>query len=496
MLTTPSAASPFAAFCAALQQEGGIAVLREAVIGNTVQVTGPFGPRRLVYADYVASGRALGPVERFVQDEVLPYYANSHTETSYCGGLMTRLREQARAIIGRSMGCDPALHAVVFAGAGATAGLNRIVHLLGLGDSVAKGEDPVVLLGPYEHHSNILPWRETGAEVIEIEEDAAGGPSPAELHRHLAALAGRRPVIGAFSAASNVSGIITDVAAVTRLLKAAGARVVWDYAGGAPYLPIAMTPAADAAIDAIALSPHKFVGGPGASGVFAIRRDAVRACVPSQPGGGTVRFVSPWGHDYNETVEGREEGGTPNIIGDLRAALAVLVKEAIGLDFITRRDAELAHRGLEALAVHERIEMLGATHSRRLPIFSFRVRDGHGGYHHQHLITQLMSDLYGIQARGGCACAGPYGHRLLQVERQASEALRAQVLAGHEIDKLGFVRFNLSYLMADDEVDFILKSVGELACMADRYADCYEADGHSGVFTPRVKTFAAPGRLP
>ena len=316
-------------------------------------IDGPFGQKPMVYADYVASGRALMQVERFVLEQVLPYYANSHTEASYCGGFMTRLRSEARAAIGACCGASQD-HAVIFAGAGATAGINRLTALFGVGPGT------LVIIGPYEHHSNILPWRESGAEVIEVPEASKGGPDLDALADALAQAEPGRRIVCAFSAASNVTGIVTDVVGVTRLAKSAGALMIWDYAGGAPYLPIAMTPAADAPIDAIVVSPHKFIGGPGASGVLVVRRDAVVTDRPTWPGGGTVRFVSPTAHDYSASLEAREEAGTPNVMGDIRAALAFLVKDAIGAEAMSRRNKELTERALAAWSGVGQLELLGS----------------------------------------------------------------------------------------------------------------------------------------
>ncbi|MGE8634349.1 MAG: aminotransferase class V-fold PLP-dependent enzyme, partial [Achromobacter piechaudii] len=290
------------------------AQLADGLIGKDAVIEGPFGRKPLVYADYVASGRALMQVERFVMEQVLPYYANSHTEASYCGGYITRLRREARAAIARCCGADDA-HAVIFAGSGATAGINRLVHLFGVHAAVAAGKPVRVIIGPYEHHSNILPWRECGAQIVEVPEAEQGGPDLAALDAALQAPEGTL-VVCALSAASNVTGIVADVAGITRRVKQAGAKMLWDYAGGAPYLPIHMTPAPDASIDAIVFSPHKFIGGPGASGVLIVRRDAVLDTTPTWPGGGTVKFVSPEGHDYSASLESREEAGTPNVVGD------------------------------------------------------------------------------------------------------------------------------------------------------------------------------------
>lgn len=255
--------------------------LFDSVIGEGVKIPGLYGPVELTYADYVASGRALRQVEEFVQTQVLPFYANSHTESSFTGAHMTALRNAARSEIGRLCGTGPD-HAVVFAGSGATAGINRLVSLFG----VEKAQDPVILIGPYEHHSNILPWRETKARLIEVDEAPEGGPCMTQLTAILQENSDSDLIIGSFSAASNVTGIVTDTDAVTRLLKAHGALAVWDYAGGGPYLPIDMAAGTDAQKDAVVVSPHKFPGGPGASGVLIVNRAAVVADRPSWPGVG------------------------------------------------------------------------------------------------------------------------------------------------------------------------------------------------------------------
>lgn len=467
---------PFSPFLAAIDAADPLANLREGLIGEGAVVTGAFGPKPLIYADYTASGRALRQVEAFVMDHVLPYYANSHTEASFCGARMTQMRRAARVVIARACGAGPD-HAVVFCGAGATAGVNRLVALLGAGPGTR------VILGPFEHHSNLLPWRESGAEVIELGEDPAGGPDRAALAKALAGGDGRL-VICAFSAASNITGEIADVVGLTRQVKAAGARMVWDYAGGGPYLPIRMTPEAGAELDAVVLSPHKFVGGPGASGVMILRRDAVVTDRPGWPGGGTVRFVSPGGHDFSPRIEAREEAGTPNVIGDLRAALAFLVKDRIGTDHMARHGAAMTQRARAAWSGQPGIELLVPTDRPRLPIFAFRIRDGQGGHVHHQLITRLLSDRYGIQARGGCACAGPYVHRLLGIDAAASERLRAAILAGNELEKPGFVRLNLSPLMTDDKVRMILDSVTELSRDAPRLAQHYRGDPSTAIFAP------------
>ncbi|WP_457579732.1 aminotransferase class V-fold PLP-dependent enzyme [Ensifer canadensis] len=487
-MTTPCPRQPhltgsLESFRESLAGDNAIAALRAGLVGKTAKIDGPFGVKNLVYADYVASGRALMQIEHFILEQVLPYYANSHTEASYCGGSMTRLRRDARAVIAAYCGAGPE-HAVIFAGSGATAGINRLVTLLGVADAVTAGRRVRILIGPYEHHSNILPWRESGAEVIEIAECPAGGPDLAELDEAL-----KQPadlVVCAFSAASNVTGIVTDVAAVTRIAKAAGAKMVWDYAGAGPYLPIHMSPDGAAAIDAVVISPHKFIGGPGTSGILILRRDAVVTTKPSWPGGGTVKFVSPTGHDYSQSLEAREEAGTPNVVSDIRSALAFLVKEAIGAEAMQERNAELTRRAIAAWQGNERLELLGPLEPQRLPIFSFRVRDGRGGHVHQQLVTRMLSDRFGIQARGGCACAGPYVHRLLGIGDEESQRLREAILAGQEILKPGFVRLNFSVLLSDEEVAFILDAVARLANDATSYERHYDFDPVRAIFFPRA----------
>ncbi|MBN7775723.1 aminotransferase class V-fold PLP-dependent enzyme [Nitratireductor aquimarinus] len=466
------------------------AYLRDGLIGENAVIDGPFGKKTLVYADYVASGRALAQVEDFIRDEVLPYYANSHTEASYCGSFCTRLRQAARAEIHRIVNADDKT-SVVFSGAGATAGINRLVRLLQISEAVAAGARVVVFTGPYEHHSNILPWRESGAEIIAIPEAATGGPDLGALATALEANADAALKVGTFSAASNVTGITTDTNAVTRLLKAHGALAIWDYAGGAPYLEIDMKPGTDCAKDAVVLSPHKFPGGPGASGLLVLRNEIARTACPSMPGGGSVSFVSPWGHEYSTSLSAREEAGTPDVLGDIRAALVLIIKEALGQDFIDRRHEELHQRAIAVWSKNPCLQMLGNPAARRLPIYSFRILCPENGTVHHQLFTRMLSDLHGIQVRGGCACAGPYAHQLLEIDEPTSNALLQSIRDGQEMEKPGWVRLNLSYLMTDEKADFIIETVDRLAREAQRHAGAYDFDPRTARF--RHKTLAMAG---
>ncbi|NIZ61709.1 aminotransferase [Sedimentitalea sp. CY04] len=468
-------------FKTSIQRAARDGSLQAGVIGDGVMIPGLNGDVPLVYADYVASGRALQQVEEFVTTQVLPFYANSHTEASYCGSYVTRMRRQARAEIARIAGATQD-DTVIFAGSGATAGLNRLVSLLG----IEEADHPVVFIGPYEHHSNILPWRESKAKVVEIPENADGGVDMDALQQALMDHADCDLKIGSFSAASNVTGILTDPDPISRMLHAHDALSVWDYAGGAPYLPIDMGGNGAARKDAVVVSPHKFPGGPGSSGVLIVNQKAVRRRCPSWPGGGTVSFVSPWSHEYSNDLAAREEAGTPNVIGDIRAALVFLVKEAVGQAEIEAKEEHFSDMARKGWGDNPHLTLLGSPTASRLPIFSFLVTGASGAPVHQQLFTRMLSDIYGIQARGGCACAGPYAHRLLEIDQDASDELFADLKAGKEMRKPGWVRLNFSYLMSDETAQYIIDSVNELSLNAEEMAEQYSVDQSTARFKALV----------
>lgn len=472
-------------FRATLTTGDAVAGLRAGLIGDDVVIDGPFGPVPMIYADYVASGRALRQVEEFVLTRVLPYYANTHTQASFVGAYCSGLREAARSCVAGMVGAGPG-YSTIFAGSGSTAGLNRLVGLLDIAGVTARGGRAVVVIGPYEHHSNILPWRESGAVVIEIPEAATGGPDLPALEAVLADQAGADLLVGSFSAASNVTGILTETDAVTRILRAHGAVAIWDYGAAAPYVPMSMQAGTDAAKDAIVFSPHKFPGGPGASGVLVVRDAIARRATPTLPGGGTVSFVSPWGHAYASSLSAREEGGTPNVIGDIRVALAMIAKEALGQDVITTRGRVLRDRALAAWRGNPAIQVMAPdAPADSLPILSFRIRVGRGGLVHHQLFTRMLSDIHGVQARGGCACAGSYAHRLLEIDRVQSDALSARIAQGADTEKPGWVRLNFSVLLDDAKADRIIAAVDDLARNAARWAGLYQVDPATSRFTLR-----------
>ncbi len=482
--------------------------IRAGIIGEDEVLDGPYGPRRITYCDYTASGRALDFVEDFVRQQVLPRYANTHTESSGTGLQTSRLREDARQIVLDAVGGTDE-HVVIFCGAGATGAVNKLVGILELRipdglarryqllDHIPPERRPVVFVGPYEHHSNELPWRESIADVVEIDADVDGHIDLDALEAELIRYADRPLRIGSFSAASNVTGILSNTERIARLLHRYGALSFWDYAAAAPYVPIRVAetrPGAGDGKDAIFLSPHKFIGGPQTPGVLVMRRDLVRNRVPTMPGGGTVAFVDSVRHRYLDDPAAREEGGTPAIVESIRAGLVFAVKQAVGTDLIQAREERLWGRALERWECNPAIEILGNCDAPRLSIVSFQVRHG-DRYLHHNFVVAVLNDLFGIQARGGCSCAGPYGHRLLAIDPTRSEAFQEEIDHGCEGIKPGWVRVNFNYFISDTVRDYLIDAVDLVATHGYRLLGDYRFDPATGLWRHRDGAAEPPMRL-
>ena len=470
----------------------------------------------MVYGDYTASGRCLLFVENYLQS-LQRTYANTHTEDDTTGRNMTQLLHEAEESIKAAVNAGPDGR-IISIGTGATGAINKLQQILGVYcppatrariiaemDAFAgierrraferhmRAHQPVVFVGPFEHHSNEVSWREGFATVVEVRLDADGGLDLVHLEELLRAPQYQARVrIGSFSAASNVTGMRTPVQAIARLLHAHGAIVCFDYAASAPYVQIDMNPPCaegDASIDAVFISPHKYLGGPGSSGVLVFNKRIYQEhLAPTIAAGGTVDYVSEIDQDFIADIEEREKAGTPGTLQVLKAALALRVKDWVGVERIEAREQELLRRAMQRWQNSPNIEILGNPDpARRIAIVSFNIVSEHHGantrYLHPKFVTALLNDLFGIQSRAGCSCAGPYGHKLLDIDHARSDQYRQWVKKGYGGIKPGWCRIGFHYAMDDAEANYLIDAIDFVGEHGRHFVALYRLDMDTGTWT-------------
>lgn len=459
---------------------------RKDIIGVDATYQTPYGDQKLVYCDWIASGRLFAPLERRMSEVIGPFVANTHTETSESGSRMTWAYHNAQKLIKEHVNAGPS-DVIITAGPGMTTVVNKLQRILGLKGCNTRNtrvcnksnDHPVVFLTHMEHHSNQTSWYETMADVVVLEPDANLLVDPENLRKELEKYAGRKYKIGSFTACSNVTGITTPYHQLARIMHEYGGICFIDFAASAPYHDIDMHPADPMEkLDGIFFSPHKFLGGPGSSGVLIFDSSLYKSEVPDQPGGGTVDWTNPWGeYKYVDNIEAREDGGTPGFLQAIRAALAIEVKNRMGTALMKQREYQLLEKTFSGLRAIEGVHILADNITDRLGVVSFYLT-----HVHYNLAVRLLSDRYGIQVRGGCACAGTYGHFLLEVSHEQSRKITTKISQGDLSEKPGWVRLSLHPTMTDDELDLFLKAVGEISANAHQWEKDY-------IYSPRANEY-------
>ncbi len=458
---------------------------RHNVIGIDLDHAG----HRILYADWTASGRFYRPIEDFMTNRIGPLIANTHTEASFTGCTMTNLYYQARQVIKKHLNASED-DALICAGAGMTALVNKFQRILGLKVpekwaeriEIKECEKPVVFITHMEHHSNQTTWEECAVTVVRIPEDDTGLPDAEALGRLLIEYKDRPLKIGTFTACSNVTGIKTDYKSLARIMHQNDGYCFIDFAASAPYVDIDMHPTDPLErLDAVMFSPHKFLGGPGSSGVLVFNNKLYSNKIPDHPGGGTVTWTNPWGeHHFYDDIEVREDGGTPGFLQTIRTALSIKLKEQMGTDKIRLREEQLVDILFEELGNIPSLEILHSQHKNRLCIISFYVPDIHF-----NLIVRLLSDRFGIQTRGGCSCAGTYGHILLGVDEATSQEITCQIDEGDLSRKPGWVRISMHPTSTDEEARFIASAIGQIVKNASEWELDYHFDATVGDYLPK-----------
>jgi len=436
------------------------------IIGNDQYFKTPFGSKKIIYADWVASGRLYGPIEDKIKNVFGPYVGNTHSESSVTGTTMTNSYHEAQKIIKRHVNAGPD-DVIITAGFGMTTVINKLQRILGLKlpeqllkyTKIPSAQKPVVFLTHMEHHSNQTSWLETIADVVLLEPDDKGLVNLLNLKKVLKFYQDRELIIGSFTACSNVTGIKTPIHEMAKIMHENGGYCFVDYAASAPYVKMNMHPDDPMEkLDAIFFSPHKFLGGPGTSGVLIFNKKLYNRRVPDHPGGGTVDWTNPWGeHLYVYSIEAREDGGTPGFLQAIRAALCINLKEEMSCEKIMKRENELLISLFKRFREIPKIHLLANNIEKRLGIISFYVEDIH-----YNLVVKILNDRYGIQMRGGCSCAGTYGHYLMHVDPTRSKKITDLINRGDLSEKPGWVRFSLHPTMTNKELNFIMNAIEEI----------------------------------
>lgn len=460
---------------------------RNKIVGIDQTIRTPYGTKPLVYADWIASGRLYQPIEDRMLYDIGPMVGNTHTESSETGQAMTHAYHHAHELIKQHLHTDES-DVIITTGSGMTGAVAKLIRILGLRLpekmedrlDLSDEERPVVFVTHMEHHSNQIPWQESMADVVVVDGDDDLLVNPENLRRELAAYEDRPLKIGAFTACSNVTGIETPYHELAKIMHDHGGVCFVDFAANAPYADIDMHPEGcpESSLDAIFFSPHKFLGGPGSSGVLVFNRKLYHNEVPDTPGGGTVTWTNPWGgRSYFDDVELREDGGTPGFLQAIRAALSIRLKEAMEVDKIRKREEELLDMAFERFDQIDDLHILADNTRERIGIISFYVDDLH-----YNLLVRLLNDRYGIQVRGGCSCAGTYGHYLLHVDPDTSHKITDKIDHGDFSEKPGWVRLSLHPTMTDAELEYILNAIEEIVEHSDAWGEEYEYNSSTNEF--------------
>ncbi len=440
---------------------------RDNIIGIDQEFESPYGIQKILYGDWIASGRLYAPIEDAIINKFGPFVGNTHTETSETGTLMTKSYHLAHKKIKEHVNASKE-DVIVTYGFGMTAVLNKLIRIMGLKycsnifskDCIKDSERPVVFITHMEHHSNHTSWYEANTDVVVLKPNKDLLVDLDELKNQLEKYKDRKVKIGSFIACSNVTGISTPYHAMAKIMHENGGLCFVDFAASAPYCDIDMHPKDPLEkLDAIFFSPHKFLGGPGTSGVLVFNSAIYKNLPPDNPGGGTVDWTNPWGgYKYSDDIEIREDGGTPGFLQAIKTALCIELKNKIGVKSIEKREKELVKLAFQEFDKIPDVNILANNVRDRLGIISFYFRDIH-----YNLIVKLLNDRFGIQVRGGCACAGTYGHYLLEVDEDHSRSITEQISSGDLSQKPGWVRLSLHPTMTDDEVVYIADAIKQVS---------------------------------